>query len=208
MITVLLGEQVSKSMWEQRLIPGDEYKVWNYHDMQFMASDKIGKGVLQEKVAQSYRVRAWVLQMVLSFGEIKVTAERGGALVELAFEEVHAMVSHKEDATYVDRLVHSWGIHHDKPQSRESFHQMVRKSFPKIAIPNKDVEELFNVLDLRSTNHISKQDAVLAINALLPEGLLRTLSQDEGIAFEEAIEGKDDAEDVAKALAQLTKGQR
>mmetsp|Transcript_27084 Transcript_27084/g.62644 ORF Transcript_27084/g.62644 Transcript_27084/m.62644 type:complete len:1463 (+) Transcript_27084:64-4452(+) len=189
MISVLLGEQVSKRSWKQRLIPGDEFKLWNYHDMQLMASESIGNGHFELKVAQSYRVRAWVLQMAMALGEVKATAdEEGQKIVENA---IHGLIQEEEE-TYVDRLTRAWGIDDSTPVSRATFHANIRKSFPKLKMPSKDIEALFKILDMHFKDEVLKSDVVLTLHALLPASLLETLSKDDIESFEQAVEGRTD----------------
>jgi len=67
-ISVFFGAHTSPSLMRQRLIPGHEYKVWNYEHMQLAAWEQIESGELRRRVAHSFRARVWLLQMAIAAG--------------------------------------------------------------------------------------------------------------------------------------------
>jgi len=206
MVQVLLGAQTSKWSWKQRVMPGEQFHLWNYHDMQLQACEQIGTGFFAQKVAQSYRVRAWVLQMAMQLSEVHSSFESTTSphlfphttsphLFVQATTLTEGLTALQQAGPLgrlgsVDRLIAAFGIDDKTPATRAHFRGMVRKSFPDLKISGSDIEELFNILDQHGTGEVVKSDVVLTINALLPKSFLETLHESDVAHLEEAIDGK------------------
>jgi len=66
MITVLFGAQVRSRTLQQRLLPHDPFRMWDYKDMHLNAWEEVVTGAFHERVHTSYKVRAWLTKLVLA----------------------------------------------------------------------------------------------------------------------------------------------
>jgi len=194
-ITMLFSAQVTTNRLHQRLIPGHEYHVWNYEEMQLDVWEKIQTGHLANRVSRSYRVRAWLLQMSLkaceqsqkelgvshfrnarksgfmhqSFSEMSSTAAAGAANTASSLA-----MTFKGHRPHVARLLQALEID-AAPVTRSSFRRRVRAAFPTLDIPKQEVDMIFNTMDINSESLLHRTNFVLTLNAMVPEWMLSTM---------------------------------
>jgi len=54
----------------------------------------------------------------------------------------------------------------------QQFRMKVRSVFPELNIPDSELDMVFTIIDIRCQKELRKEDVILTVNALLPEGLL------------------------------------